>query len=177
LLGSHWKEQPSECNFEMLQQFQIFESISNSMLFYLKKYLCRKNWQKLCVIHSQWFEIIACTGGAKIHTTFAPVCTRMWKTVRSRYLMQKTPFLMILFSFSSVEESSSCSKKLWSNLLGNTISPRRCKVVYRVFLQIHHSAPAWAIGIPSLFSWYKVDHNVARIAIFLGCQKLLVFSF
>jgi len=49
--------------------------------------------------------------------------------------------------------------------------------VYCVFLQIHHSAPAWAIGIPSLFAWYKMDHKVAHIATFLGHQKLLVFSF
>jgi len=112
----------------------------------------QKSRQKLCVIHSRGFEIIACTTGAKVVQIFAPVCTGMCKMVRVDNFCKTSPFLLILFLFSSAEESSSCSRKVQSNLVGKTDCPSQEKAVYRVFSHIHHSALAWAIGIPSLFS-------------------------
>ncbi len=83
---------------------------------------------------------------------FAPVCTRMCKMVQVDNFCKTSPFLLILFSFSSAEESSSCSRKARSNSVGKTDRPSQEKAVYHIFFEIHHFAPAWTIGIPRLFS-------------------------
>jgi len=73
-------------NFKIQTHFKFYVGLNKILTYILK------SQQHLCVIHLQEFEIIACTGGAKVVQIFAPVCTRMCKTVRSRYLMQNNSF-------------------------------------------------------------------------------------
>jgi len=133
----------------MLQHFQIFESISNSTLLYLKNYLCWKMPTKtLCkppvVI---WKYQLQC------HCKMVcNACNKMLQALWTWSLFRKWSFFNDFLQWKAYLSVQVVQKKWQSNLTGKSNSPSHAQVVNCTFFAIHQSGMAWALGILTFFT-------------------------